>query len=204
MNIGILGAGNIGGNLGQLWSRAGYTIMYGVRDPNSAKSRAALEGGGSGAHIGSLAEAAAFGEVVALALPWPAVVEALPMAGDLSGKVLIDCTNRLAPASAGSAPSGAEEVARLAPGARVVKAFNTMGFETLLAPQFGQTSVTTFVCADDEEAKQIVMKLAADIGLDPVDAGPLANAGLTEQLTRMWIQLSRIHGRDVAYKLLRR
>jgi predicted dinucleotide-binding enzyme len=118
--------------------------------------------------------------------------------------VLIDCTNRLSPPGPGGAASGAEEVAALAPGARVVKAFNTLGAETLLAPQFGPLNASTFVCGDDAAAKQVVMRLAANIGLDPVDAGPLANAGLTEQLTRLWIQLSRIHSRDIAYRILRR
>jgi predicted dinucleotide-binding enzyme len=69
MNIGILGAGNIGGNLGRLWSQAGHAVFFGVRDPDSPKTRAALAVCGPEARVGALSEAAAFGDVVALALP---------------------------------------------------------------------------------------------------------------------------------------
>lgn len=204
MKIGIIGAGNIGGNLGKLWAAKGHEILFGVRDPQSSKTRAALAALGEKARAGSIAEAAAFGEVVVLAVPWAAVREAIRSAGDLGGKILIDATNRLTPPLPADGPSAAEDVARMANGARVFKSFNTLGAETLLDSQFGSEHATTFVCGDDPHAKAVVMRLAADTGLDVVDAGPLSNAALVESLTRLWIQLSRSMGRGIAFRLLRR
>jgi 8-hydroxy-5-deazaflavin:NADPH oxidoreductase len=204
MKIGILGAGNIGGNLGKGWAAAGHEIVFGVRDPQSEKTTAAIAAAGPNAQAASVREAADFGEVVALAVPWQAVADALAEAGDLGGKVLIDCTNRLGPVAPGSAASAAEDVARLAPLARVVKAFNTAGYENLADPRYGTLIATAFLAGDDEQAKSIVTRLAQDLGFEVEDAGPLANAALLESLTRLWVQLARTHGRTIAFALLRR
>jgi hypothetical protein len=205
VNIAILGSGNIGGNLGRAWSAKGHSIMLGARDPHSPKTRAALAAMAGKARVGSLAEAAAFGEVVVLAIPWPGVKETLPGVGDLTGKILIDATNRFTPPSSDDGPSAGEDVARLAPGARVVKAFNTLGAETLLKPVFGSEQASAFICGDDAEAKAVVKQLAADVGLDAVEAGPLSNAAWVEALAKLWVYLARnVYGRDIAYRLLRR
>lgn len=199
MRIGIIGGGHIGGNLGTLWAAAGHAIMYGLRDVT--KYRDLLEH--TGAQAGSPAEAAQFGEVVLAAIGWPAMREVIPALGDLTGKILIDPSNRFA-AQAGDSGSAAEDVAHMARGARVIKAFNTIGAETLLKPEFGTTRATTFVCGDDAHAKTVVMDLARDAGLDAVDAGSLASAALVESATRLWFALSQRYGRDIAFCLLRR
>jgi 8-hydroxy-5-deazaflavin:NADPH oxidoreductase len=204
MKIGILGAGNIGGNLGKGWAAAGHEIVFGVRDPQSEKTTAAIAAAGPNARATSMREAVEFGEVVALAVPWQAVADALAEAGDLGGKTLIDCTNRLGPLAPGSAASSSEDVARLAPSARVVKAFNTFGYESLADPRYGALVATAFIAGDDERAKSTVARLAQDLGFEVEDAGPLANAALLESLTRLWIQLARTHGRTIAFALLRR
>ena len=204
MKIGILGAGNIGGNLGKGWAAAGHEIVFGVRDPQSEKTTAAIAAAGPNAQAASVREAVDFGEVVALAVPWQAVADALAEAGDLGGKVLIDCTNRLGPVAPGSAASAAEDVARLAPSARVVKAFNTLGYENLADPRYGALVATAFIAGDDQQAKSTAARLAQDLGFEVEDAGPLANAALLESLTRLWVQLARTHGRNIAFVLLRR
>jgi 8-hydroxy-5-deazaflavin:NADPH oxidoreductase len=204
MKIGILGAGNIGGNLGKGWAAAGHEIAFGVRDPQRDKTQAAVAAAGPNARAGSVREAVEFGEVVALAVPWSAVADALAEAGDLGGRTLIDCTNRLGPVASGSAASAAEDVARLAPSARVVKAFNTFGYESLADPRYGTLVATAFIAGDDEQAKSAVTRLAQDLGFEVEDAGPLANAALLESLTRLWVQLARTHGRNIAFTLLHR
>ena len=204
VKIGILGAGNIGGNLGKGWAAAGHEVVFGVRDPQGDKTQAVSAAAGANARAGSVREAADFGEVVALAVPWAAVSETLAEAGDLGGKVLIDCTNRMGPVAPGSAASAGEDVARLAPSARVVKAFNTAGYENLADPRYGALVATAFIAGDDEQAKATVTRLAQDLGFEVEDAGPLANAALLESLTRLWIQLARTHGRNIAFTLLRR
>lgn len=210
MRIGIIGAGNVGGNLGKVWAGKGHEVMFGVRDPQSPKVRALVSGLGEPARAGSVKEAAAFGEVVALTTPWPATQEAIQAAGDLAGKILMDCTNPVKPdltgLSLGQTTSAAEEIARWAPGARVVKAFNTIGAQQMLNPQFGSQAASMFICGDDAAAKSVVARLTEESGFEVVDAGPLSNARLLEPLAMLWIYLAVKQGlgTEIAFKLLRR
>ena len=96
MKIGVIGAGKVGGNLGGGWAKKGHEVMYGVRDPNSEKTRKAVSASGD-AKVGTLAEAAAFGEVVVLTVPWAAAHEIIPALGNLSGKIVIDTMNAFSP-----------------------------------------------------------------------------------------------------------
>src|SRR5438874_7668110 len=114
MNIAIIGAGNVGKTLGQGWANKGHRVKNGSRKPEGEQL--------------SLPDAASFGEVIALSVPWPAAHEALRSCGDLTGKVLLDCTNPLTAdlnLDVGQTTSGGEMVATWASGARVVKVFNT-------------------------------------------------------------------------------
>ena len=200
MKIGIIGAGSVGGQLGKLWAAQGHRVMFGVRDPRKDTVRALVAD--EHIQVGSLADAVAFGELVVLAVPWPAAAEVIASAGDWSGKIVIDATNRFGPNGDASA---AEDVAKLAAGASVVKAFNTIGAEHLADPTFGDTRATMFICGDDAAAKSVVATLAGELGFETVDAGPLGNAALLESLARLWVYLARnVTGRDVAFKLLRR
>src|SRR5438067_13366608 len=97
MKIGIIGAGNVGGTLGRAWAKKGHDSFFGVRHPQDDKTRRLVESIGPKAQAGTVAEAAAFGEVVVLATPWQATEAAVKEAGDLTGKVVIDCTNPLMP-----------------------------------------------------------------------------------------------------------
>src|SRR5262245_32957422 len=178
MRIGILGAGNVGGALGRAWARKGHEVFYGVKQPGETKVRELVQATGPTARAGTVAEAAAFAEVVVLATPWPATRAAVQAAGDLTGKVVIDCTNPLKPdlsgLEIGHTTSAAETVAGWAPGAKVFKAFNTVGANIMADPVIAGTRTVMFVCGDDEAARPAVLRLAEDVGFDAVDAGPLA------------------------------
>jgi predicted dinucleotide-binding enzyme len=203
MKIGVIGAGKVGGNLGGGWAKKGHEVMYGVRDPNSEKTRKAVASSG-GVKVGTLAEAAAFGEVVVLTIPWSAAHQTIPALGDLSSKIVIDTMNAFSPPAVEHG-SVAQDVAAMANGAKVVKAFNTMGEETMANPDFKGQRATAFICGDDTEAKRVVIGLAKDLGMDAYDAGALTNAVYAEGMTKLWASLARGGlGRDIAFKLIKR
>jgi predicted dinucleotide-binding enzyme len=210
MRIGVIGAGSVGGTLGRGWAKHGHQVMFGVRDPKAAKIVDLLAQAGPAATAGTMAEAALFGDVVVLATPWEAAQDALRAAGDLTDKLLLDCTNPLAPDLSGlvvgHTTSAGEQVAAWAPDARVVKIFNTTGFNNMGNPRYGDEAATMFYAGDHPEAKAIAAQLAQDLGFDPVDVGPLSEARLLEQLALLWIHLAVIQkqGTDIAFKLLRR
>ncbi len=210
MKIGIIGAGNIGGTLGTLWLNRGHEVMFGVRDKNNSKVQAILNSSTRQVRVGSVSEACVFGVVILLAVPWSVVPAVLKSAPDMKNKILIDCTNPLSPGltglTIGFTTSAAEEIARMAKGSRVVKAFNTLGSGNIKDLSFGSLQADTFICGDDEEAKNIVKNLAEDIGFNVVDSGPLSQARLLEPLAMLWISLAYQYGYgpDIAIKLLKR
>ncbi len=210
MKIAIIGAGNVGGTLGRGWAKKGHDIFFGVRHPQEDKSRKLLQSIGPNAQAGTVSDAAAFGEIVVLATPWPATEAAVNEAGDLTDKVVIDCTNPLKPDISGLAfgynTSAAEQVAHWAKGAKVFKAFNTTGYNIMANPVINGTRTVMFVCGDDAATKPKVLQLATDIGFDAVDAGPLTQARLLEPWAMLWISLAfkGSVGRDFGFALLRR
>jgi 8-hydroxy-5-deazaflavin:NADPH oxidoreductase len=205
LHIAILGAGNVGGALGKIWLKRGHKITFGVPDPQKSKRKLSAS-----SEVTTNKEAAAGADVVVLSMPWPAAHEAIRNAGELDNKVLIDCTNPLADdlkgLTLGLTTSAGEMVATWAPGARVVKAFNTIGAPNYGNAQFGSLRADGFYCGDDREAKNVVKQLIEQVGLDPVDAGPLKNARLLEPLAMLWIDLAvnQEQGTNHAFKLLRR
>lgn len=210
MRIGIIGSGMVGGTLGRCWAQRGHEVLFGVRDVANPKVGALLAEAGPHAKAGTVAEATVHGDVIILATPWRATQDALQSAGDLTGKILLDCTNPLkadlSGLEVGHTTSGSEQVAAWAPGARVVKIFNTTGFNSMADPKYGAEAATMFYAGDDAEANAIAAKLAGELGFDPVDAGPLVNARLLEPLAMLWIYLAFVQkqGREIAFKLLRR
>ncbi len=210
MKIAIIGAGNVGGTLGKAWAKKGHDVMFGVRHPQDDKTRQLVQSIGAKARAGTVAEAAAFGEVVVLATPWQGTEAAVRAAGDLRGKIVIDCTNPLKPdvsgLEVGFTTSGAEQVAQWAKGAKVFKAFNTTGFNIMADPVINGIRTVMFICGDDEAAKPVVLQLAGDIGFDAVDAGKLQQARLLEPWAMLWISLAfrGTVGRDFGFALLRR
>src|SRR3954470_17952643 len=203
MRIGIIGAGSVGGALGRGWARAGHEVRFGVRDASDPKVQKLVEE--TGAKAASVADAASGAEVVVLATPWGATQDAVKSAGGLAGKVVFDCTNPLAPNLSGLThgfdTSAAEQVASWAPGARVVKVFNTTGANNMENPDFNGVAATMFYCGDDKDAKATAHQLAADLGFDPLDCGNLEQARLLEPLALLWIRLAYLQGmgRDIAF-----
>jgi 8-hydroxy-5-deazaflavin:NADPH oxidoreductase len=185
--VAMIGTGNVGAALGKRFAENGHKIVYGSRDPSAADVLELVAATGNGAVAVSQAEAAAQGDIVILAIPWTAaesVVRSLP---DLRGKVVVDPTNPRVMASDGFADypiegSNAEQIARLAPGAHVVKAFSTLGAETMLDPSLAGGPVTVPIVGDDRAAKERVAVLAREIGLEAVDVGPLRHARIIEGL----------------------
>ena len=208
MKICILGAGNVGGALGQAWTTHGHEVFFGVRKPDSPETHALLQKCGPRARAESVEDAVRSGEVVVNALPWTAT-EGVLKSLDFGGKTLLDCANPLKPdlsgLSIGTTDSAAEQVARWARNAKVVKIFNTTGFSNMTNPNIGGHRLTMFYCGDDAAAKKTAAGLAHDIGFDPVDAGPLSNARLLEPFAMLWIWLA-FHGagRDFGLQLLKR
>jgi 8-hydroxy-5-deazaflavin:NADPH oxidoreductase len=210
MKIAILGAGNVGGTLGRGWAGKGHEVFFGVPRPQDAKTQDLIREIGPKARAGTVAEAAAFGEAVVLATPWPVTEAAIREAGDLAGKVVVDCTNPLKPDFSGLAlghtTSGAEQVAGWAKAAKVYKAFNQTGFNNMGDPLLEGRRAVMFVCGDDADHKPAVLKLTADLGFEAIDAGGLAVARLLEPYGMLWIHLANARGlgRDFAFGLLRR
>jgi predicted dinucleotide-binding enzyme len=210
MHIGIIGSGNVGGTLGTRWSALGHRVVFSSRNPQSDEMRKLVEGAGPGASADTVAEAVRASDVLLVATPWPATQQAVQSAGDLSGKVLIDATNPLLPdlsgLSTGTTTSGGEQVATWAGGARVVKAFNTIGFNIMKNPKFAGSPALLFYCGDDPDAKRVVHQLASELGFDARDAGPLRQARLLEPFALLWISLALKfgYGREIGFQLMTR
>jgi 8-hydroxy-5-deazaflavin:NADPH oxidoreductase len=201
MKIAVLGAGNVGGSMGRALAACGHEVTLGVRDPNSEKARQAVKDAPEGLRLASIPEVLEGAEVVALTVPWPAAGELLESIGDWGGRVIIDATNRFG----ASERSAGEDAARLAHGARVVKAFNTIGAEHYLDPVFNGERASMLMCGDDKDAKHIVAGLCEELGFEPVDAGPIALAGTLEEVARLWVMLARGGmGRNIAFRLIKR
>jgi predicted dinucleotide-binding enzyme len=213
MNIGIIGAGNVGGTLGKGWAAAGHQIKFGVRKSSDEKVIALVERCGNKASAGSVAEAASFGQVVVLTTPWEGAKNAIESARQLAGKILVDCTNPvpmgadlMSGLTLGHSTSAGEEVARWAKGAKVVKALNTVGAGIMANPRLGNDKAVMFVAGDDADAKQTVINLSNELGFETLDAGPLSQARLLEPLAMLWISLAYAQGMgtNFAFKLIRR
>jgi predicted dinucleotide-binding enzyme len=206
MKIGILGAGTVG----QYFARAvlphGHRVMLSSRTPDSDQRVQLADALGPDARIGTVAETLAFGDVIAVALPWNAIPDVVNQ-GDWSGKIVIDMTNRF---GGDHAASAAEDLARMiahgASGAQVVKALNHIGAEHYVDPVFDGQAATMFIAGDNAEAKQIVGDLVGQIGFEVIDVGDLSQAVHLEALAALWVHLAfrAGQGRDVAFKLLRK
>ncbi len=169
MQIAVIGGGHVGGGLAELWRRAGHAVTVSTRD--------------------TVHETAASGEVVVLAVPAAAVPGTLAVIGSLDGKVVVDATNNL------SGGPGGVEIAALMPGARLVKAFNTIFAALYDRLGTNEPPPSMVLCGDDPEAKEVASTLARDAGFDPVDAGGLAAVPDVEAFARLVIGIAYRQGR---------
>jgi hypothetical protein len=208
MKIAVIGAGNVGGTLAGRWSALGHQVVLGVQDPASDKARASARS--LGLRVSSSPEAARDADLVLLATPGGVAVEAAQACGDLTGKILADATNPLKPQLAGldhaQGLSGAQRLARAIPGARVVKAFNTIGFGIMADPVLEGRRSVLFLSGDDKEAVDRVSVLARETGFEPVCLGDLSTSRMQEEHALLWIHLAYNAGlgREFAFSLNRR
>src|SRR5947199_9805971 len=196
MRIGILGSGLMGGKLGTIFARAGHEVVFSYARSEQKLKKLARDAKGN-ARAGTPREAAADAEAVLLAVHWRRMEDVLNQAGDLSGKVIVSCS---LPMNAGDTglvvahtSSGAEELAKRIPKARVVSAFGTVPSEVLFDVFEARRKATIpslVSCGEDPKSKQTAAELIREVGFDPVDAGPLRIARYTEPFTLLIAQLA--------------
>lgn len=183
MKIGVIGAGRIGGNCARQALRAGNEVM--VSFSRDRETLDALAGElGPAASAGTPAEAAAFGEVVIMSVPWSLIEEAIAETGGaVDGKIVIDTTNQFGsgPMPLAGQTAAAFNASRM-PGARYTKSFNTLtsAFQAAAADRPAEQKVVQWLCGDDAAAKEIVCDLIEDAGYVPVDLGGTADCAVME------------------------
>src|SRR5579863_7016957 len=185
MRIGVLGSGLMGGKLGTVFARAGHDVVFSYARSNDKLNKLAREAGGK-ARAGTPREAALDANAILLAVHWLRIDDVLSQAGDLSGKVIVTCSLPMNAGNTGlvigQTSSGAEELAKKAPQAHIVCAFNTVPSEVLFGVFESKRKIarpSLVYCGDDSRSKRIAAGLIGDAGFDPVDAGPLRIARYT-------------------------
>jgi len=192
MKVAIIGKGNVGTALASGLRRAGHDVRFGRRDPKEP-----------------ILDAAQWGEVVILAVPYSAVKDVAMVIGSaVNGKTVVDVTNAIGPngeLAIGFTTSAAEELQESLPKAHVVKAFNTVFAQNQDTGRIGREQLSAFVAGDNSKAKQTVMQLARDIGFEPVDAGPLSVARYLEPMQMLLIGLGYglKMGTKIGFKLVK-
>jgi 8-hydroxy-5-deazaflavin:NADPH oxidoreductase len=205
MTIAILGSGNVAGALAQSFIRAKHTVLIGARFPLSDKSLklASIIGEDRFAYIELACKQA---EVIIISTPPDAVLSIIPYLGNVSNKIIVDATNSIRTKPEGYATAYFAIKEKTGADA-VVKCFNTTGFENMLNPQYNSEGIDMFCAGNNKEAKQIITKLAKDIGFaNCYDFGGDDKVQLLEQLALSWINLAIMQGlgRNVAFKLIHR
>ena len=208
MRIGILGSGLMGAKLGTIFARAGHEVVFSYARSDAKLRRLAREAG-HGARAGTPAEAARDADALLLAVHWSRVPDVMRRAGEIDGKVIVSCSM---PMNANDTHlviahkwSGAEELAKRYPRARVVAAFNTVPSEVLFsvhASRRKRPRPSLVCCGDDAKAKKVAVRLIRDVGFDPIDAGPLTMARSIEPFVMLVARLAYEdeRGPAVAYR----
>jgi len=212
MRVGILGSGLMGGKLGTIFARAGHEVVFTyARSTEKLKKLArGVHGKAHGsARAGTPSEAAQEADALLLAVHWSRTEDVLNQTGDLSGKVIITCSLPMNDDNTelvvAHTSSGAEELARRLPKARVVSAFNTVPSEVLFGVYEGKRKATRpslVYCGDDKGSKAVAAELIRDVGFEPLDAGPLRVARYTEPFALLVAELAYEgeRGPELAYR----
>jgi len=189
--IAIIGTGNVGGALGPEFAAQGHTIVYGSRNASSSDVAELVMRTGDGASATSQAEAVTDADIVVLAVPGMLVEEITKSLGDLSGKIIIDPTNPLTRSESGLVfgveTSNGEIIQAAAPNAHVVKAFNTLNWESMINPEKSGGPISIPLVGDNATAKETVAKLVEGMGLEAIDLGGIENAHWVEGMLILWI-----------------
>lgn len=211
MRVGILGSGLMGGKLGTLFSRAGHDVVFSYARTKQKLEKLARDAG-KRARAGTPSEAAGDADALVLAVHWSRVDDVLQQAGDLSGRVIVTCS---IPMNAddtalvvGHISSGAEELTKKVPSAKVVCAFGTVPSEVFFGVYDARRKArrpSMVYCGDHARAKKLAATLIRDVGFEPVDAGPLRIARYLEPFTLLMGQLAYegTEGPELAYRLER-
>ena len=212
MKVGIIGSGDVAKSLGTGFLELGHEVKLGSRTPESEGLVAWKKMSGARASTGTVADAAAFGELLVLATHGVENENAIRLAGpkNFSGKVVIDTTNPLSftpdhrPVLAyGWSDSAGERVQKLLLDAHVVKAFNTIGNAHMFHPKFPGGPPTMFYCGNDAGSKKKVHEILTSFGWDPVDIGGIEGARLLEPMCILWVNMGINGGSfDLAFKVL--
>jgi len=204
--IGIVGSGHIGGTLGTLLAKAGYEVLYSSRHPD--KLKAFVKTSGLKACAGSVSEAIAFGDVVVLSVPLKAIPELDAGTNEaLKGKIVIDTSNPYPERDGAIAEEAKKEpggmgvfVSRLLPGARIIRAFNTVYFEDLAKGRNkAGEKIGVPIAGDDQEGVKIAGELVKAAGLDPVVVGGLSTSKLFDVGTAVYA--TSVSARKIREKL---
>jgi len=211
MRIGILGSGLMGAKLGTIFARAGHEVVFSYARSSKKLLQLARDAGGN-ARAGTPAEAAKDADAVLLAVHWSRFDDVLAQAGSLAGRVVLTCSlpmndDDTALVVTGSS-SGAEELAKRLPEARIVGAFNTVPSEVLFGVYEARRKAhhpSLVYCGDDAGAKEVAARLIHDVGFEPVDVGPLSTARYTEPFALLVARLAYEGegGPELAYRFER-
>lgn len=203
--IAIIGTGDVAGALGPEFAAQGHTIVYGSREPERPSVLELVERTGRDASATSPAESVIDADIVVMAVPGLLVGEITESLGDLTDKIIIDPTNPLERTASGfrhaADSSNAEIIQAAAPGARVVKAFNTLNWRTMVDPSEAGGPVSIPLVGNDDEAKAVVATLVDGMGLEPIDLGGLERARWVEGMLILWINNRYGPGRSFDYYL---
>jgi predicted dinucleotide-binding enzyme len=211
MRIGILGSGLMGAKLGTIFARARHEVVFSYARSERKLKRLAREAGGK-ARAGTPHEAAQEADALLLAVHWSRIDDVLNQAGDLSGKIVLTCSLPMNDDNTelvvAHTSSGAEELAKRIPRARVVAAFGTVPSEVFFDVYEARRKAkraSLLYCGDDRRGKVVAARLIRDVGFDPMDAGPLRIARYTEPFTMLVAQLAYEGegGPELAYRFER-
>ena len=189
--IAMIGTGSVASALGPAFATLGHEIIYGSRSPDRDEVRELIARTGGSATVTGQREAAQRAQIVVLAVPWNVVETVVTNLGDLSGKIVIDPTNPRIVGDDGLRDyavetSNGELIQSWAPDAYVVKAFNTMTWETMVDPDSTGGPVTVPIVGNNREAKAAVASLITGMGLEPIDLGPIRYAHALESMYLLW------------------
>lgn len=189
--VAIIGTGDMGDSLGPRFAELGHKVIYGSRDPDGEKAQAVVGQTGGDSRATSQREAAQAGDIVILAVPWPAMETVAQNLGPLDEKIVIDISFPHEQGEDGYyvpilETSSAEMIQQWNPGARVMKTFALQASYVIDDPGVVGGPVTIPIAADDREAKEQIAKIIVEMGLDPVDAGPLRYSRELEAMQRLY------------------
>jgi len=191
--VAIIGTGMVGGTLGPRFAELGYEVVYGSRNPSSDKVQSLIEKTAESASADTQSGAVDGADIIVLAVPWIAAEDVVRGFGDLRDTIIIDAVNPIKTVEGGrleitaQTPSVGEQVQAWQPKAKVVKAFNTVGFHVMADPNRAGGPVTIPLASNHADAKSKVERIALDLGFETFDAGPLSQAAPLEAMTMLYM-----------------